>query len=171
MPLRTKNGFKTSTTESGPPSFKITPYQGFLALNSPKPPAPPTPPAWPPSFEIAPEPASPKRQGLFKTLLGRPSILLHALLKNPDGFEQGVDLLLQDLESGQRKYDDLQLPDQQLLDRATVDFLSMKPLRPVRRLNNSTRELPDVLQEKTASVDEEMPEAEALPTVSTFWWR
>lgn len=97
--------------------------------------------------------------------------MLHALLKNPDGFEQGVDLLLQDLESGQRKYDDLQLPDQQLLDRATVDFLSMKPLRPVRRLNNSTRELPDVLQEKTASVDEEMPEAEALPTVSTFWWR
>src|SRR5262245_5310253 len=84
------------------------------------------PPRFPTLFELAEtplaSPASSPRQGLFASLLGDPAVLFDDLLKNPGKYEPGVEALLLQLIGGRRRLQDLSIEEQELLDRATLDW-------------------------------------------------
>lgn len=73
--------------------------------------------------------------GLFSSLVGDPNVLLDDLLRSPEKYETGVDILLQELASGSKSLSSLKLDEQELLDRATLDLSrssSKKPEPPSR---------------------------------------
>ena len=69
--------------------------------------------------------------GLFSNLVGDPAILLNDLLRDPKKYEPGVEILVQELLSGQKSLKTLDIDDQQMLDRATLDLSRSSSPEPV----------------------------------------
>lgn len=76
------------------------------------------------------EPSSPKRQGLFSSLIGSPEVLLDDLVRRPEHYETGVAELLQELVTGQKTLAGLSDSETLLLDHATLDWNRSSSAKP-----------------------------------------
>jgi len=72
----------------------------------------------------------PRDAGLFSAYLGRPEPLFQDLVHDPSRYEEGVDVLLQRLISGETVAQ-LKPEEVDLLNRATLEFLQPTPKEPV----------------------------------------
>lgn len=112
--------------------------------------------------ESQPTPAS--SSGLFQALLRDPTVLLQSLLDDPTRYEEGVGVVVQDLVSGRRKFEELSPAESTLLDRATIDFA-----QPVRR---KTAAAPVPQKRAAPRTPKPTPRAKA-PSVAgmePYWW-
>ena len=149
----------------------------------------PQPPRFPTFLELIRQqtkketPATTERRGLFKQLLGEPSILYNDLLDDPDKYEDGVAQLLLLLIGGKTSLDQLTMKEHHLLDRATLDFnraTDKKPRSLTSQLpkplpTTDSGEEPDIeYHEHMKACQPPMPAHEPdqpLSGNSSFWWK
>lgn len=82
--------------------------------------------------------ASSSTPGLFSNLVGDPAILLNDLVRDPKKYDPGVEILLQELLSGQKSLKTLDRDDMEMLDRATLDLSRSSSSEPVKPLQKAT---------------------------------
>lgn len=120
--------------------------------------------------ETTPLPPS-KPQTLFN-MVGDPALLFSDLLDNPEKYGEGVDELLQQLVQGQKKLEELNAQEMQLLNNAAVAFVQA-PNRKAAPIPARRRAQPAEPEE--ADLDEHgapMPTEElVLPEAPSFWWK
>jgi hypothetical protein len=78
----------------------------------------------------APAESAPRTDGLFSALVGDPNVLYSDLIQYPHKYGEEASALIQALSSGQRKLQDLNPAEQQVLDRAVIDFSGSNRLPP-----------------------------------------
>ncbi len=106
-----------------------------------------------------------------------PRVLLYNLLDSPDSYESGVAELLQQLISKTRTLESLTKSEQELLDRAVIDFTAPKRTKPEVESEKLAAKRERTLVEQKLEEEEEESEDEAdglhvLPSdTPTFWWR
>jgi len=131
------------------------------------------PPTFPTFSELARISAEPERRpetGLFDALLGNPEILFVDYLEHPESYDDQTAELLQLLVGGARKLHELSPDDQQLLNRATVEFAQTVHPKP----GSLTSPVPPTVP--TPEPDDDEPELEyrdghvGAPDTKNFWW-
>jgi len=112
----------------------------------------------------------PKTEGLFSAMLGDPRLLLLDLLDAPEKYEEGVSSLVQELVSGQKNLQSLDVHEQALLDRAVLDFTRPKQIKPVEP--PAKPRVPKHSQEEEAGTLEHAYEDTPLPPgmADAYWW-
>jgi hypothetical protein len=119
--------------------------------------------------ETTPAPPS-KPQTLFN-MVGDPALLFNDLLDNPEKYGEGVDTLLQQLVQGQKKLEDLNAQDVQLLNNAAVSFVQAPSKKaaplPRRRVQPAKPEESDLDEHGAPVPSEEL----VLPEAPSFWWK
>ena len=116
------------------------------------------------------KPVPKKETGLFEGLLGGdPRIIFQDLVTCPHKYQPGVDVLLQELISGQRKLKDLNPDEITELDHATLEYAQPtrapleEPSSPLTQREDPADYLPEL-----------MDEADEEPTtrgpMNAYWW-
>jgi hypothetical protein len=107
-----------------------------------------------------------KQEGLFTALVGDPKVIMADLLSHPSKYEEGVYDLLLELVAGRRSLQQLNENEQQLLDRAVVDFNSTEhapaPPQPPKEAAK-----PELGEEREIEYHE--PVATSVTEVP-YWW-
>lgn len=181
----TQTIFERNSSESKPTSFVEEHSPVSLALNSWLQSSKLAPLSFPTLFELAgekePIPERSKRQ-IFD-LVGDPRVLYHALLDDPEKFEEGLDTLLIELVNGKKKVDELDRDESELLNRAVFDFA--RKARPKLKLDEEKEpsRLPAAARAAMGEGDDDEPELEYresgrhtapfdIPaSAPTFWWK
>lgn len=138
----------------------------------------PAPPKFPTFAELAQVVTTPppiQKSGLFQQLLGgQTQVLWQDLLKDPDKYEPEVQQLLQEILSGQKSLQALMPEENQLLDRATLDFAQASKTpqpekdRPPR--SQAGEELPDKAIMREAEEGPPLPIPTGADGLDAFWW-
>jgi hypothetical protein len=144
-------------------------YQNFLSQYGVQ----PIPPLkFPTLAELASEPEpqaqQARPQSLF-SLIGDPAALFNDLLSYPDKYERGTDELLQQLVHGQKKVDELDERDRNLLNAAVLSFVQT----PRRRAPELPKSRKPELELEEAELDEHgapIPTELDLPEAPPRWW-
>ncbi len=126
------------------------------------------------------EPARQKSDGLFQQLIGEPLLLFQSLLDDPEMFETGVSELLQELISNHRQLSELDHEEQELLNRAAIDFATAKrpSPKPEPETTPTPRGLPAAARMAMSEPELEyrehgrpVPVIDVPKSAPTFWWR
>lgn len=125
------------------------------------------------------EPDRQKRDGLFQQLIGEPLLLFQSLLDDPEMYETGVSELLQDLINKRRTLAELDHSEQELLNRAAIDFATAKRPAPTPVPTTAApRGIPAAARMAMSEPELEHREQgrpmmviDVPKSVSTFWWR
>lgn len=160
------------------PSFPT--FQELVAEESGSHPQAVAPPRFPTFLELVeadklPPPKSDRPKGLFEELLNaRPEALYLHVNEHLEQFEEGTLPLLYDLVEGGKRFRDLTLEEQGILDRATFHFATDTPrtqkTAAAPRLPPTREDPPDEGEEKTA---EETPTetSDINPEeMRPYWW-
>lgn len=143
-------------------------WPGASALISLMPLPSPQTPTFPRFSEVIGETARvepPKKRGLFLDLVGRPEVLLHDYLDNPERYGQPeLYPLLQDLVTGTKSLDSLTDPEMRILDAATVDFSQAKTPRKEQAKQETAPTRPVYNEPKAVEQPDSLKDAPA------YWW-
>ena len=176
-------GSETGLPKRVPSLFEMVHAPVFLASKTSTELKPPTPLRFPTFWELAgAQTTAPERQkndGLFRQLIGEPLLLFQSLLDDPDRFETGVSELLQDLINKRKELAALSQEEQELLNRAAIDFATAKSPRPkAEPSRHQARELPAAARQAVEQSEVEYREGGGTgrtinvpKTAPTFWWR
>ena len=113
---------------------------------------------------ITPSGAAATHSGLFKALVGDPNIMMSDYLENPAKYEEGVYDLLLDLTAGHRSLQELKPEEQEILDRAVIDFNSPNR-RPVPPPPPPPKESP-----KEQEIEYHEPVSSPFRGEVPYWW-
>jgi hypothetical protein len=116
----------------------------------------------------APAASGQRDEGLFSALIGNPNVLLSDLMENPNKYEDGVYNLLLDLSSNQKDPKSLSPTDQDLLNRATLDYNApnRRPPAPVPKPPE-----PKKVSPKAREIEYHEPVRSPFPgKAPPYWW-
>ena len=128
-------------------------------------PKPPQPPAVPSPWELAETP-KPQPKGLFEELLGRDHLVLYQDVgERPDLYDAATVRLIEELSGGTRKYDQLDARERQLLDGATLEFVTKGPAAVQQKRDKIVKQ---VAKKMRPPVDN--PTTAPESSMPPFWW-
>ena len=188
MSSRMNSGSGINSPRCVPSLFELVHSPVFLASKTLPKLRPPQPPKFPTLYQLAgaqrTELVPQRNEGLFQQLIGEPLVLFQSLLDDPELYEPGVSELLQDLINKRRELAALSHEEQELLNRAAIDFATDK--RPTTRqpeLPTTPREPGRLPAAAHMAMSQEEPELEyrehgrpvkvidVPDSPPTFWWR
>jgi hypothetical protein len=113
-------------------------------------------------------------ESLFKGFLGgRLDVLTQDAATNPDRYDEATRIFLEELAGGARKLEALTPTEAEILDRAVMDYASVRPQnKPVKEKERPKEKKPALLREAGELPDEHTSQVElpddALDTAP--WW-
>jgi hypothetical protein len=159
-------------------SFVAEHLPAILTPPSLKPLTPPAPPRSPTLFELAAGPAVPTasssdRPGIYEALIDDPQVLFQAVLDSPSSYEDGVSELLQELMHRRTPVRDLGQEQQDLLNRAAIEFATGKSPAPPTPTPSPRKAAQPLREVELVHSDQgpHIPEVGLPDAPTTFWWR
>jgi hypothetical protein len=183
MSSRMNGGSGTGLPKCVPSLFELVHTPVFLASKTSTELRPPAPLRFPTLWELAgAQTTAQERQksdGLFQQLIGEPLLLFQSLLDDPERFEPGVSELLQDLINKRTELAALSHEEQELLNRAAIEFATAKRPQPKASTPKPVqRAMPAAARMATEQSEVEYREGgrtgktiDVPKAAPTFWWR
>ncbi len=122
--------------------------------------------------ELASEetPSPPAQPASLFSMVGDPTVLFSDLIDDPGRYEDGVDTLLQQLMHKQKKLEDLNERERQLLNSAVVTFVQA-PRRAPTPVPTVRKKAPEPEEVDLDEHGAPTPTEPDIPEAPAFWWK